>query len=43
MSNAATLAKSALAALLDEAEARNYDPPVPSSVVADLESIIALG
>jgi hypothetical protein len=43
MSNAAILAKSALTRLLDEAEARNYDPPAPSSVVADLEAIIALG
>lgn len=43
MSEATILAKSALTKLLDAAEARDYDPPVLSSVVADLEAIIALG
>lgn len=34
-------AKNALRILLDEAEKRNFDPPVPSEVVAELEFIIA--
>ena len=36
-------AKNSLKTLLDEAEARNYDPPVPSIVVAELEYIISTG
>lgn len=34
-------ARNALKVLLDAAEARNYDPPVPSTAVAELEWIIA--
>ena len=35
-------AENAVKVILDEAEARKYDPPVPHEVIAELEYIISI-